>query len=563
MPKGINARKKMLDFIEQQLIGGGIEGPDKFDEIEYPPYKHYLMGVLWPQDDEDGEDNIDPDEIDDSEIGTGEEDSHASGISSAYNSNPAALGISFFVGPDTKVINVLIDASIYEGDPENQQPWTRKRLSSIANDAPYAIPIGGPTQQQEILDGRAKITAISRPYANGQVVTVALVNLRRVNWCFAQERSNYSYIDPQDHLYQVRIRCTPDCGSFETYPGDRTKSWDAEEDELHFLYRKRKAYAAGHGVSVDWEESDKPSWVQTEHLPQTKVKDVTFDVPLTTPDILKWQRLADPTTKQSVVCDELSQFVTDYECWIQTLDETTFKNKPDFERSAASIKERLLEAHQRMSDGVALLRSNKEWYRAFRLANEAVLMQRIHLREAYAGSSHEPSNPTAPPKNYFDPSLASDVPLTWRPFQLAFILLVIPSLIDPQRNDRDVVDLLWFPTGGGKTEAYLGLTAFEIFRRRIMDGPAGCGTAAIKRYTYRVLTHQQFERASTLICACDSIRKREADLEDDPISIGLWVGGDVTPNKYKDAIAWADETRCWYQQISITKMSLVRDLPHW
>ena len=119
----------------------------------------------------------------------------------------------------------------------------------------------------------------------------------------------------------------------------------------------------------------------------------------------------------------------------------------------------------------------------------------------------------------------------WRPFQLAFILLCLKGVVVAKDNERRLTDLLWFPTGGGKTEAYLGLIAFTAFLRRLR-GRDGAGVTALMRYTLRLLTIQQFERAALLICACESIRRTHTRLGTRPFSIGLWVGEAATPNDH-------------------------------
>jgi hypothetical protein len=123
----------------------------------------------------------------------------------------------------------------------------------------------------------------------------------------------------------------------------------------------------------------------------------------------------------------------------------------------------------------------------------------------------------------------------WRPFQLAFQLLTLESASDSTHPDRDIVDLIWFPTGGGKTEAYLGLAAYVIFLRRLRHGDKGAGTAVITRYTLSLLTAQQFQRAATLICACELIRQESTSLGNKPFRIGLWIGEKNVPNRFSKA----------------------------
>jgi ATP-dependent helicase YprA (DUF1998 family) len=169
-----------------------------------------------------------------------------------------------------------------------------------------------------------------------------------------------------------------------------------------------------------------------------------------------------------------------------------------------------------MAHGVEMLANSTEAWTAFCLANRAMDRQ---ARYEVKGDRRRP--------------------LEWRPFQLAYLLLVLPGLVEPEdrRAGRDFVDLLWFPTGGGKTEAYLALTAFEIFLRRLTDSRRRDrgGVDVLMRYTLRLLTVQQFQRAASLICACDALRRERGDLGDAAISLGLYVGGEATPNRTADA----------------------------
>ena len=177
----------------------------------------------------------------------------------------------------------------------------------------------------------------------------------------------------------------------------------------------------------------------------------------------------------------------------------------------------------RIRKGLELLKSSAKARTAFCLANEAMADQRVHAiwakRNAGKGNSTDIGDLWVE-KNH-----------KWRPFQLGFFLLNLVGVADDESEDRALVDLLWFPTGGGKTEAYLGLAAFTLFHRRLLgdrDGmEAGAGVSVIMRYTLRLLTVQQFQRAAALVCACEVIRRREKKLGEEPyrgsFCSTLWV----------------------------------------
>jgi len=189
-----------------------------------------------------------------------------------------------------------------------------------------------------------------------------------------------------------------------------------------------------------------------------------------------------------------------------------------------------------MKEGVQLLNKNEKVNRAFKLMNRAMLLQQLNYSIETRNWIIEKNAPVTKVKDAVIPAINDSSTWkqglgAWRPFQLAFILMNLNSMFDAQHQDREMVDLIWFPTGGGKTEAYLGLSAFTIFLKRLRD-KNDSGTTVLMRYTLRLLTAQQFQRAASLICACDKIRKEnEEELGTPRITIGLWVGSDSTPNK--------------------------------
>ncbi len=178
-------------------------------------------------------------------------------------------------------------------------------------------------------------------------------------------------------------------------------------------------------------------------------------------------------------------------------------------------------ARDRMREGLALLKSDPEVLTAFQLANHA-----MHIASLQADKTRED-------KRYTDGAQPE-----WRPFQLAFVLLNLASVADPTHPDRKIADLIYFPTGGGKTEAYLGLIAFTLVLRRLRGKTRpdeGRGVAVILRYTLRLLTLDQLGRAATLICAMEEMRRRDPKrLGNSRFSVGLWVGRTATANRLRD-----------------------------
>lgn len=290
---------------------------------------------------------------------------------------------------------------------------------------------------------------------------------------------------------------------------------DEEDQSTALLYRDVREWAVGHTAGARWDASgERCEAIATDWLPTSQVFSVSA---LGAAEFQQWSTSSDGSAESMVRASDdelisaLGRLVEGYRAW-QARKSAAIHGVPEALRPVAEEHlRRCARAADRMDEGIDLLRRDRLANRAFRFANEAMLLQRK--------------------------AQTLDDDLRWRPFQLGFQLMCLPSLADRGHADRSVMDLLWFPTGGGKTEAYLALVAFVLFHRRLRaDGDArGAGVAAIMRYTLRVLTTQQFQRAAAMICAAEEIRLREGSLGAEPFSVGLWIGSDAIPNKVSEA----------------------------
>jgi len=309
-----------------------------------------------------------------------------------------------------------------------------------------------------------------------------------------------------------------------------------EEQLLNFLYRSIKSYAIGHSVATEWDQSDRPKWVKTSYFPEYDLRNQTTDIKGMDGllHIKELSSLSDESRED--ICSKLESFASKYEEWI------TQKEKENAGHPIGkSNLEKCGKILSRIRAGIKSLQEDDLAFEAFQYANAAIYMQMFHTAKYFdinKGYERYEWNFGGMPEydDYKTLPYPNDIIPKWRPFQLAFFLLSIPSFTNPESDDRELVDLIWFPTGGGKTEAYLAVSAFLIFHRRLKYPVSYDGVNIIMRYTLRLLTSQQFERASKLVFACEKIRKAHEDLLGNKrISIGFWVGDKMIPNRAKKA----------------------------
>jgi hypothetical protein len=362
------------------------------------------------------------------------------------------------------------------------------------------------------LDGLT-LYALTTEHKGALTVTVALVNER--------VRGDSSAFDESQHFFQVELEVSIAAnGRFAPRPS-RHALVDDDSRTGALIYRDVTEYVVGHTCSARAILQDgevrtlRTEWIPTTIVPRVSDRgDKVFDA-LSKP-ATDWRPLDARWLAQASVSEltgALEQLVVCYERWIER-ESARVPTLPDSLREQARHHmDRCRVGAQRMRDGVTAIASDDAVRTAFQLAQSAMDMQFGWSRGGAA--------------------------LTWRPFQLAFQLLTLRSVEDRTHADREVMDLLWFPTGGGKTEAYLALTAFVIFLRRLRatETVDGSGVAVLMRYTLRLLTIQQFQRAAAVIFACELLRQQRQgiNLGKAPIGIGLWVGGTATPLTLADA----------------------------
>jgi len=543
-----STRTALLENLRKELLG---PRSGAFEEIEYNPRGEYQVGVLEPSsfvrapleyyrpvDLRIGDDEV----REDDDVADHDVDNLSLNLDLDPRALPRSMGMSFIVSAaNSPFIDILLTWARYER--LERKKW--RRTPSFLLLKSVDVREQGKWEKEGLrIELRTSVTKDQDYYVSLYLVNdTPLDNPRRVK--------------TEDLVFQpqVRVNC---CKGATLVSVRGQQSNDSDERSLSFLYLDRPTLARGHMCSAVWKAVDpersfsdyrkgtNPNGenpfisiekgilqrederyftnpdIRTEFLPCYPIPQVNYEprdaqgeIPEMTADKLSeaWE--------PHVLEEALHPMVDAYESWISSQEEAAHRVPPANQDIASGLVKGCRESLRRIKEGLNLLESDEDLRLSFCFMNKVMDTQSRWKRGE---------------------------PLSWRPFQIAFILQNISSIARKDHPDRAICDVLWFPTGGGKTEAYQGLLVLVLaLRRRRGRNKAhgGSGTAVISRYTLRMLTIQQFRRALIAIVACDYLRTKDwkpqdCPLEEKPIwgksrfSIGLWVGGEVTPNHLLD-----------------------------
>lgn len=546
-------RDRIVKRLESDLVGP-LAKYERLDDGK--PSDLYLMGILWPRSTRMGAE--DDDRLDSAGGSAGSEDDTAGAAEEVPLSGlqrPCAAGLSCAVSGPSPTVDAEVSFALYEleelgsedlpseivgpahSDGEGSQSTeksTKRSARRIWVRRPFhvlipAIDVSVNENRREPIRAEGLPRGVALHVRATAAGPIRLATLTIVNELVPAEMTSLEI--ERNTLFQVELVVRPGEGCALVPKPDMVRAGDGEEASASLLYRACRTFAAGHTCSAIWtaeQGAAEVSKVRTTWLPQYEVPRVdagghpAFARLTADPDErfleAAWLGAAGPEQ----LATALLSLVACYDEWVELQEKEISGLPAENQQAARENLNRCHAARDRMAHGAQRIVSEEALRTSFQLANRALQLQHEWNRDR-----------------------AGRGPLVWRPFQLGFVILSAASVCDDADDDRGIMDLLWFPTGGGKTEAYLALIAMLAFYRRLSttEPDSRAGVSAVMRYTLRLLTTQQFERASALILACEAIRRSpkrsgevSARLGGRPFGIGLWVGDDASPNKYQTAV---------------------------
>lgn len=437
---------------------------------------------------------------------------------------PSSFGMSFVLRDDTRSLMLRVTGARYEPFPytfkgAQRTGWHRRPL-----DSRVAVALGAEGARARVHEAvvfeplHLEVGVHARAAVDDQrIITCYLVNRTPSNGAQLAERV----------LFGAELAVQVPEGQLADYPARDTDT-TAEAASLRLLYAGSPVRAVGHGVDAIVTKAPGLDVVRTEALPVSAVTG-------TTPNI------ADEHGPLAVDMDALGRWEPDAIATVERMIRSYRTWISDLHRKAAQLTGAAgttAEAHVRRCEEFAddieagwELAASGPVHECLRWTSAAMAQQ----RRSYATATRSVSVDNGQVR-VAGPEPASTGQALWRPFQLAFLLANLPPVTYPQHPRRGEVDVIWMPTGGGKTEAYLALAAFTMLHRRRTEPTAG-GTAVLLRYTLRLLTAQQLQRAASLLCALESLRVTNREIFGrERFSIGAWLGRASTPNWRRDAL---------------------------
>ena len=526
-------RQHIIDDMRTDLIGP----MEPYEVLDENPRFAYLVGMLDVQSEENSDENeqeIDTDANyeDEEDYTAGEEDDNEPIMTTRFQL-PSSIGISFYISDETK--SILLDVSWgdytkssekYIGKDEKEHTRTIYNRQPMSETLTINFEDFSRTKEYSLkIDSNVHVY-VSRISLKGNysLVTAYVIN-KRINAESTAERIMFqvelkAYSESQKPVFIAEHICRKILASDE------------------FYFEQRPILGRGRGCAAIWDTpvNGRSTYIKSSFIPEYEFPGVSaalegFDKNyFSTSDMSVKSKKAETIAKLNTLADS-------YEKWITETLETNDRMRDDAfrEKIGNLVFDRCKEALSRIREGIALIDNDDTTFEAFCFMNRVIFLQNSIKRY----SKKNGAGISCSFLDFINPKIDENN-FGWRPFQIAFILMNLSGIVDPKHKDRDIVDLLYFPTGGGKTEAYLGLMAFVIANRRLRKDDLSLyerdgGVTIILRYTLRLLTTQQRDRITKMVLAAETIRRQKPQLfGNEPISIGFWVGGSVTPNKFEE-----------------------------
>ena len=528
-------RKEILKAIKIDLMGPMSEE----EELDESPLSAYITGMLHPRQAEvDEETEFEEAEFitgngeDNSNYAVGSDEDEEQEQTSKKFKQQSSIGLRFYVNDSINELAVCVHWGTYEKkiieseiEGKDGTPKKTKRTRHVRRqvEVSYDFTLDSFSKTKKVeLEGYGGIYLTINKYLlpNGfKLVSIHLSN----------ERENNNSRDYTTVMFQTElvVKSADYTSIFE--PEHKCRQIELDDE---YFYEDRPVFARGYGCAANWNIGIdfNACSIRTEFIPEHEINSVSPIIEGIDVSNFSMRQMSQPKNRQEII-QKLRLLNSSYKDWIDKLENDERMSNIGFKERGKKIISHCEEAYNRIEKGISLIESDDTVLDAFCFMNQAMYLQ-------WGIKKFAQKHSTGAKCSLGDFTKEDNV--SWRPFQLAFILMNIEGSINPESEDRDIVDLLYFPTGGGKTEAYLGIIAMVIAYRRLTSNPLDQfekdgGVTIILRYTLRLLTTQQRDRLTKLIVAAELLRERKPEkYGHSRISIGFYVGGGVTPNNFNE-----------------------------